>query len=237
MKCLLARSDCCILKSTSYETNNIGGNKWDTKSLTNSIFAPRNWVFFNGRGAKRKRSWVGVVVLPWNLRVECATLQTLMFKSQFFQETLATADVLRRCLYWRQRAKAHLYKDGDRNTKFFHASATARKKLNRITSLDDDVGNKVTSEQGLQEVAQNYFVNIFQQQDSDFSSVIDVINPSISVHDYIILTTPFTKAEFRDAIFSMHPDKYSGPDGYSPGFYQYFWNLCSDDIFRNVVVG
>jgi len=30
----------------------------------------------------------------------------------------------------------------------------------------------------------------------------------------------------------MHPDKCSGPDGYSPGFYQQFWNLCSDEIFK-----
>jgi len=30
--------------------------------------------------------------------------------------------------YWRQRAKTFWYKDGDRNTKNFHASTTARKK-------------------------------------------------------------------------------------------------------------
>jgi len=134
--------------------------------------------------------------------------------------------------YWRQRAKTHWYKDRDRKTKFFHASATTQKKVNRIISLDDDVGNKVTSEQGLQEVARNYFVNIFQQQDSDFSSVIDIINLSISINDNDMLTEPFTRAEFRDAIFFMHPDKCSGPDGYSPGFYQHFWNLCSDNIFK-----
>jgi len=47
-----------------------------------------------------------------------------------------------------------------------------------------------------------------------------------------MLTAPFTKAEFKDAIFSMHPDKCSGPDGYSLGFYHQFWNLCSDNIFK-----
>jgi len=40
--------------------------------------------------------------------------------------------------YWRHHAKTHWYKDGDRNTKFSHASASARKKVNRITSLDED---------------------------------------------------------------------------------------------------
>jgi len=124
--------------------------------------------------------------------------------------------------YWRQRAKTHWYKDGDRNTKFFHASATARKKVNRIISLDDDAGNKVTNEQGLRDVAKQYFANIFQKQTGDFTSVINVINSAISDSDNDMLTAPFTKAEFRDAIFSMHPDKCSGPDGYNPGFYQHF---------------
>jgi len=78
--------------------------------------------------------------------------------------------------YWRQRAKPHWYKDGDRNTKFFHASATVRKKVNRITSLDDDASNKITNEAGLREVARNYFVNIFQKQGGVLSPVIDVIH-------------------------------------------------------------
>jgi hypothetical protein len=42
----------------------------------------------------------------------------------------------------------------------------------------------------------------------------------------------FAKAEFRDTMFFMHPDKCSCPDGYNLGFYQHFWNLCSDDIFK-----
>jgi len=134
--------------------------------------------------------------------------------------------------YWRQHAKTHWYKDGDRNTKKIHASASARKKVNRIISLDDDAGNKITNAHGLCDVAQHYFVNIFQQQTSDFSPVIDVINPSFSAFDNEKLTALFTKVEFRIAIFSMHLDKCSGPDGYSPGFYHHFRNLCSDDIFK-----
>jgi hypothetical protein len=65
-------------------------------------------------------------------------------------------------VYWRQRAKKHWYKDGDKNTKFSHASATARKKANRILSLEDDNGTKVTNSDALCSVAKNYFSDIFQ---------------------------------------------------------------------------
>ncbi|CAN0875371.1 hypothetical protein LINGRAHAP2_LOCUS10794 [Linum grandiflorum] len=42
---------------------------------------------------------------------------------------------------------------------------------------------------------------------------------------------PSTKEEFRAALFSMYPDKSSGPDGFNPGFYPQFWDILGDDIF------
>jgi len=51
--------------------------------------------------------------------------------------------------YWRQQAKTHWYKDSDLNTKFFHASATTRKKRNWILPLENDVGDKISDEQGM----------------------------------------------------------------------------------------
>lgn len=51
-----------------------------------------------------------------------------------------------------------------------------------------------------------------------------------------MLTAPFTKEEFREAMFSMNLDKCPGPDGYNPGFYQQFWNLCNDEIFKECCV-
>jgi hypothetical protein len=48
--------------------------------------------------------------------------------------------------YWRQRAKTHWLWDGDLNTKFFHAAATSRKKVNRISSLLDPSDNVVTGQ-------------------------------------------------------------------------------------------
>jgi len=46
--------------------------------------------------------------------------------------------------YRHQRAKTHWYKDDDRNNKFLHVSTTIRNKINRITSLEDDHGNRVS---------------------------------------------------------------------------------------------
>jgi len=83
-------------------------------------------------------------------------------------------------------------------------------------------------------IAKSYIHDLFQKQHSTSALVIDVIRTSGSNNDNAYLTQPFTKEEFKKAIFSMHPDKSPGPDGYNPGIYQHFLDLCSDNIFTEL---
>ncbi|CAM8982788.1 unnamed protein product [Rhodiola kirilowii] len=52
-------------------------------------------------------------------------------------------------LYWRQRSRAEWLKYGDRNTSFFHAKATRRRRRNFIDRLKDQRGCSVTRKVGL----------------------------------------------------------------------------------------
>jgi hypothetical protein len=133
--------------------------------------------------------------------------------------------------YWRQRAKTHWLRDGDLNTKFFHVSATSRRKVNRINSLLDSSSTLVTKDEDLCEVARAYFVHIFNKQ-NNITPIINIVDQTIFQEDNNMLTKPFTMEEFKLAMFSMHPDKCPGPDGFSPGFFQHFWHLCGQDIFN-----
>ncbi|PNX57454.1 ribonuclease H, partial [Trifolium pratense] len=81
-------------------------------------------------------------------------------------------------------------------------------------------------------VAKDYFNELFHKQNSVRDPVISVISTTILESDNEQLTAPFTKEEFKEALFSMQSDKCPGPDGFNPGFYQHFWNLCSNDIFH-----
>jgi len=82
-------------------------------------------------------------------------------------------------------------------------------------------------------VAKNYFFDLFQRKISVMEPVLSIIMRTITNEDNIHLTTPFNREEFREAIFSMHPNKCLGPDGFIPGFYQHFWNICSEDIMKD----
>ena len=45
--------------------------------------------------------------------------------------------------------KTYWYQDGDLNTKFFNASATTRKKVNRIVALEAIDATRVTNDIGM----------------------------------------------------------------------------------------
>jgi hypothetical protein len=47
--------------------------------------------------------------------------------------------------YWKKRYTMRWTKLGDESTKFFHAAATERYRLNTITSLDADDGRTITN--------------------------------------------------------------------------------------------
>ena len=135
-------------------------------------------------------------------------------------------------VFWKQRAKTFWYRDGDLNTKFFHAAATTRRKLNRIEHLEDENGFECRSADGMKHIARDYFMQLFQQSNSSRADVINLVPASITREDNDMLTTSFTMDEFKQAVFSMQADKCPGPDGFNPGFYQQFWDTCGSEVFQ-----
>ena len=65
-------------------------------------------------------------------------------------------------IYWGQRAKALWLKESDKNTKFFHAQASERRKQNAITGIWDSQGRWCNEQDSIAQVAIDYFENIFK---------------------------------------------------------------------------
>jgi hypothetical protein len=63
-------------------------------------------------------------------------------------------------LFWRQRAHAHWLEKGDRNTSFFHAQASERKRKNTIKKLKGEDGVEVEGKEGLKALVTNYFSSL-----------------------------------------------------------------------------
>ena len=61
--------------------------------------------------------------------------------------------------------------------------------------------------------------------------IISCVQPTVSNEDNSVLTQPFSSKEFKEAIFSMHPDKSPGPDGLNPTFYHRFWEDIGGELY------
>jgi hypothetical protein len=81
---------------------------------------------------------------------------------------------------WRQRSKRHGYKDGDQNTKFFHAWANQRRKFNSIKKINDVEGNGWTSQEGIGRAFSSYFQSLFSSAGSEgLQELLEVVQPRV----------------------------------------------------------
>ena len=92
-------------------------------------------------------------------------------------------------MFWRQKSRVLWLREGDRNSKYFHALTKQRRARNMIT---DENGNMVEHEEGLVAIATSYFRQIFESS-----------NPE----DIADLTSPLTEWEVKLAHFTMHSEK------------------------------
>lgn len=133
--------------------------------------------------------------------------------------------------YWKQRAKLFWLAEGDDNTEFFHSSASARRKSNRIGYLIDENNNRVENEEGKCEIVYDYFVQLFSGESTVCDGNMTKSPRRISREQNDFLTSALVFEEFTEAINQMHPDKASGPDGLNPAFFQTFWSTMGQEIF------
>ena len=81
-----------------------------------------------------------------------------------------------------------------------------------------------------------YFTDIFNTQgDTDSTTLIDAIEPVVTIDMNDSLTQEFNAEEVHRALKQMHPKKSPGPDGMPLFFYQHFWSLVGDYVTKTVL--
>ena len=137
---------------------------------------------------------------------------------------------------WRQRARLNWFQGGDCNTSFFHAKASSRQRKNLIEGLMDVDGIWQEDEGKIEEVVVEYYNNLFTSSSpSNFSELLQAIQPKVTPSMNQMLLKPFTGEEVRLALKQMHLLKAPGPDGMPPLFFQHFWST-SGEVVTNTVL-
>ncbi|KAB2044816.1 hypothetical protein ES319_D01G116500v1 [Gossypium barbadense] len=97
-----------------------------------------------------------------------------------------------------------------------------RRRGNHIPMLLDSDGRPCTDHNGICSIVHHYFVNLFSTSSGSGFAKFDALQLCVTNEDSVQLMALFSIHEFRDAVFSMHSDKASGPDGMSLAFFQQF---------------
>ncbi|OAY62569.1 LINE-1 retrotransposable element ORF2 protein [Ananas comosus] len=137
-------------------------------------------------------------------------------------------------ILWKSRAKQHWLKEGDGNTKFFHAVANGRKRSNEIHYIVDDNGDHFVNEAQKNSYFYHTFKRLFGSDEvgpASFGDWADLYRVDF-LSDPDSLTGPFTIDEIKKATFQLGSEKAPGPDGFPLIFFQYFWETVKDVIFN-----
>lgn len=140
--------------------------------------------------------------------------------------------------YWKQKSRELWLKQGDKNTKFFHASTKQRKASNVIFSIKHVdtwvlIKNLVDNQDGVK-FCKNLLAPPLSNLDPFWKNNVELllqsIPPLISDQDNKVLLTPFTVEEVYKVVFSLSPDKAPGPDGFAALFFQKCWDVIGFNL-------
>ena len=123
--------------------------------------------------------------------------------------------VKRKELYWAQNSRFFSWlKEGDRNTKFFQAIASNKKRKNSIAGIEID-GEQIEDPSQIKNEASRCFKKIFKEE-FRCRLVFKGLNFNhLTQEQASRLTFPFSHEEIDDIIATCSADKALGPDGFN----------------------
>ena len=137
---------------------------------------------------------------------------------------------------WYQCSRINCFRDGDRNTSYFHAKASARLKKNQIDGLLDAQEAWQEDEGKVGDIVEEYYTALFTtNHPTDFNEILEAIQPKVTPQMNQSLDKAFTVSEVHAALKQMHPLKAPSPDGMPPLFYQKFWRIVGDVVTKTIL--
>lgn len=128
-------------------------------------------------------------------------------------------------IYWRQRAKTRWLKEGDNNTKFFHAYATNRKRRNFIQSLKIN-NNWIYDTDSIKQQFFDHLRNIYKFSYSNLN------NMKIRNEDWNSLINFVSNKKIWKSLNRIGPEKASRPNDLNAHFYQKSWKYIGPYVHK-----
>jgi hypothetical protein len=124
-------------------------------------------------------------------------------------------------------------REGDANTKLFHAVANGRRTKNYIAAVRVGEETVTTQERKNEVFTDEYHRLIGSIQNREHTLNLEALD--IPVADLSDLDSMFTEEEVWNTIREMPGDRAPGPDGFTGAFYQRAWPIIKPDILAGLM--
>nr|AFJ66197.1 hypothetical protein 7G9.16 [Boechera stricta] len=136
--------------------------------------------------------------------------------------------------FYQQKSHINWLQNGDRNTAFFQRSVTSRRSKNNIYSVNSRAGITLSSPSDIKQEFVDYFQDFLQTPSipcnlstEDIQQYIDFRCPENLAQQLVARVSP---EEIKHTLFSMPKNKSSGPDGFTPEFFQASWAIIGPEF-------
>jgi len=134
-------------------------------------------------------------------------------------------------IYWKQRGTLRWVTEGDASTKFFHANATIKHRINFIASLENAARQAHSAHHDKANILWDAYKDRLGQ--SEYGTML------LNLESLLLLTTdlssleePFTHEEIDQVVSSLRSDKSPGPDDFNTDFIKKCWPIIKQDFYN-----
>lgn len=141
------------------------------------------------------------------------------------------------CAMRRQQLRIKWGSEGDRNTKFFHASVKVKHAKSNISSIYDEAGTLHTSPEDVEKAFLSYYTALFGNE-TNFEPQLDLLAnislPRVTADEAALLVLRVTNDEIKKTLFSMNKNSSGGPDGFNVKFFTSSWDIVGEHFCKAV---
>ncbi|XP_057720254.1 uncharacterized protein LOC130934730 [Arachis stenosperma] len=124
--------------------------------------------------------------------------------------------------YWKQMSRSRHVKDVDKNTRYFHNLASARKRNNKIDALLIN-GRLIRNQARIKIAVRDFYKNLYHQEEYPLVGFMDGLVEMIGEDDALALEVQPNPQEIKEAVWDCESCKVPGSDGYNMNFIKMCW--------------
>lgn len=125
-------------------------------------------------------------------------------------------------IFWKQKAGMNWFKDGDKNTKFFHAQVNGRRKRLQLKRIQNNAGNWLENNADKADEAIRFYQAQFHEESVPTTfGILDYVPSIVDNFQKAQLVQQPTREEVKFAVFGLNGESAGGPDGFSGCFFKH----------------